>query len=272
MKTLFFESESGNISGFCEYFWQSGEIVLNYNIKQKKDFKNILKIYALSSKKPFNTPIIVDTLEFSSGTAASGRRISSSGLIENGYRKDDIDTFAVVKISASGKKESIEGVCFGENAWDIEGAFFEKNTEIASVKDPAERGREVLEEIKERTKTKDPAMQKVWLDILKEESEKLQVSEISLSENYKWYKIDKIRPPIALSGYRHLLYVTEIMTAFETSGEYLFGINGSHTALAIKCSSFNPFVNANDCTAKIGEYYAVGLYLAPDGQYFEKPH
>lgn len=273
METLIFDAFIGNVSGFTEYYTTDGSIYITYNIKSDIGLENeIFKIYALSSKKPFNKPVIADTLEFKSGIAGESRRISRSSLEQNGFSDSDIDTFAVVKIDTNGNAEAVIAACFASLKWDIAGAFLNKSEmNIAKIKDPAERGREVLESIKERTKTKDPAAQMLWLTILSDAVRSMKKSDISPVQGYEWYISEDIRPPVELSAYKHLLFVTEVMTEFDRQGFYLFGVKGrSHTAVAIKSDGFNPFVTASDCAVKIDDYFTVGVYLAPDGQYFEK--
>ena len=270
MKTLIFEA----VSGFAEYHNSDGNITVNYNINSNGlDEKRIYKIYALSSKKPFNKPLITDTLEFISGIASGKRELSRSVLMQSGFCASDIDTFAIVKTDEDGEAEEVSAACFASLKWDVEGAFLQKRIKVCAeeIKHPAERGRELMESIRERTKTKDPSVQKMWLDILADTVKCMKKSDESPLDGYDWYISEDIRPPIRLSAYKHLLFVTEVISAFDRYGYYLFGVKeNGHTALAIKSNDINPFVNANDCASKIGDYRIVGIYLAPDGQYFEK--
>lgn len=264
MKTLLFDNKE--ISGFLEYSVKSGLIEINYRIKCDIKTDTFLKIYALSSKKPFNKPLIADTLEFKENTATGICSISHSSLFENGYLENDIDTFAVAKSDFSEKPIS---ACFAGEKWDVDGAF--KRHGISETKNPKNHAIEVLNSIKEKMKTNDPNIQKRWLEKLEEATKNLKISDVSLLSGYTWYEIENMKPPIPISSYRHLLFVTEVMTEFEKCGHYLLGIkNDGHTALAIKSERFNPFINANDCVIKLDGYFIVGVYLASDGQYFEK--
>ena len=267
MKTLIFEDKSNKFSGFLEYFVLNGAIEINYNIKGEISQNIFLKIYALSSKKPFNKPIIADTLEFKANVASGKCRISNSSLLQNGFKESDIDTFAIAKSDFS--ENPVVAACFTTTKWDIGGAF--KGIEVCEVKNPAQRGKEILNSIKEKIKTNDPNFQKEWLSELLNAVEEMKKSDESPLSDYSWYILDSMKPPLPLSAYRHLLFVTEVMTEFEKCGHYLFGIKkDGHTALALKAERFNPFVNANDCAVKADDYFIVGVYLAPEGQYFEK--
>ena len=261
LKTLLFDSNE--ISGFLEYSVKNSLIEINYRIKGDIKTDTFLKIYVLSSKKPFNKPLIADTLEFKENTASGSCVISHSTLLQNGYLESDIDTFAVAKADFSEKPIS---ACFDGIRWDISGAF-----KTAELSNPKKHAIEVLNSIKDKMKTNNPDIQKLWLEKLNETVKNLKVSDISPLSDYTWYEIESMKPPIPISSYRHLLFVTEVMTEFEKYGHYLLGIkNDGHTALAVKSERFNPFINANDCAIKLDDYFVVGIYLAPDGQYFEK--
>jgi len=268
LQTLIFKSESESISGFIEYNNTNSEIEICYNIEADILPIGFLKLYILSSKNPFNKPIIADTLEFKSQIATGKRIFSRTYLFENGFKDAMPDTFAIVKTDGSGNADSIEAVCFEKSEWEVEKVL--KTIGICQSESPVKRGARIMKSIKERSRNTDPQIQKIWLDRLLKTVVKMKKSDISPVEDYTWYISEDMRPPLPLSAYRHLLFVTEVMTAFDKNGFYLFGIkDDGHTALSIK-SNRNPFVNANDCSVKINDFFTVGVYLAPDGQYFEK--
>jgi len=268
LKTLILKSDNENISGFIEYSETNAGIEICYNIKDTFLPDGFLKLYILSSAKPFNKPIIADTLEFKSQVATGKRSLSYSYLTEYGLHKSEADTFAIVKTDSIGNPDSVEAVCFVNSEWNVKSAL--KNTVICQNENPAERGERIIESIKERTKTTDPKAQQLWIDKLLKSAVSMKKSNISPIEGYNWYICEDMRPPLPLSAYRHLLFVTEVMTAFDKEGYYLFGIkDDGHTAISIKASR-NPFVNANDCAVKTGDFFTAGVFLAPDGQYFER--
>lgn len=269
MKTLIFKSDNENISGFIEYHASNNGIEICYNIKSVIPADGFLKLYIMSSKKPFNNPIIADTLEFKSQVATGKRTFGYLHLMEYGFSGSEADTFAIVKTDSKGNPDSVEAVCFAFAEWNVQKTL--NNIGICHTESPVKRGEKIMEEIKKRTKTTNPEIQKIWLDRLLKAAVQMKKSDIYPIDGYSWYKIEDMHPPLPLSSYRHLLFVTEVMTAFDEEGFYLFGIkDDGHTALSIKANRNNPFVNANDCAVKTGDFFTVGIYLAPDGQYFEK--
>lgn len=269
MNTILFEETALCRRGFAEYGERHGGLYIKYSIEFKENITDIFKLTALSSKKPFAVPIVADTAVVENLCAASQREISHATLVRHGYTADDIDTFVLIKKCADGSWGDAATRCFGGIVWDAEGAFKADLTAISHS--PTEKGKEILKSIKELTKCRSPETAQKWREKVSAAVNGMERCKNAPVMGYEWYTSYDIRPPVPLSAYRHLLYVTQVITCFDRDGFYLFGTaDGGHTALAVRSDGSNPFVNADDCAVKNGSWWTVGVYLGDDGQYFEK--
>ncbi len=264
MQTVILKSVSSDISGVIEYTPCPDCIRLSYNLsREEKDKKSILKLLLLSSQKPTNMPVIADTAEFDILHAFGKAKVSKATLAYNGYYIDDIDTFCVVEKSSSMPK--LVAVGYVNLLWNtadgIKRLFDdEKSTALT-------RGELLLKSIKKPPKDKN-----AYLDIIKSLGEyiKSMKKSTALSKGgYDWYEMNSTTAPLNISAYCHLLYVPKVREAFLNEKCLLLGIKtGGKTALAIKTKGENPFVNADDCAVRQGDFWVVGVEFKEDGQYF----
>lgn len=268
MKTAIFE-KNNMFEGVVEYKCSADKLRITYSVKPTgKAPKQIYKLYALSSSSPLSNPICVDTLDFSESTATGDKTVSAAEFKTAGFDCSDIDTFAIVSDS------HVAACCFEKYSWRVCGVF-EKNSlpYKPDIENPIDRANRIMENFKAQTSSHNPSNAKFWIDSLKKACGKLDVSNNKLPAGYTWYTVKDIRPPIPLSSYRHILFTSEAVSAFDSAGEYCIGISeDGHTALAVKSAAgMNPFANASDCAVMFGGFQIVGILLAADGQYFEKP-
>lgn len=271
MQTLIFAPSEYGMSGYMEIFENGNVIKLRYGFKSENiEEKNLYKLYALCKSKPNNAPVPADTAEFKNGYAQAEREFTAAALKEFGYAPDELDTFVLVKKNPITADVRVCAKCFKNDEWDAEKVFEYNDT--VNIINPLNRARDTLEAIKQRTCTKDAAVSKRWISEVQAAVKEYPRLDVTISDKYTWYKINSVFPPVNLSSYMHLLFVTEVAEAVYRSGYYIFGVNiDGHTAVAVKsCGNSNPFVNADDCCVKIGGFFTVGIYLASDGQYFEK--
>lgn len=269
MNTLLFEETDICNGGFIEYGARHGGLFLKYSIKFKINTDSIFKLVALSSEKPFNVPIVADTIEIKNLSADSQREISHETLVRHGYLADDADTFVLVQKCPDGSWGTVATRCFGGNVWNADNVFEAGLTTVMQT--PAQRGKQILNSIKELTKCRTPQTAKKWAEAASLAASSMEKAQEAPVAGYEWYISHDIRPPVALSAYRHLLYVAPVINCFERYGAYLFGLaGGGRTALAVRSDGANPFINADDCATKVENWWVVGIYLGDDGQYFEK--
>lgn len=270
MKTLIFIPSDDEVNGYMELTERENGIKIKYGFTLAEQEEGVIyKLYGLSAKKPFGTPVVIDTIEFKDNLAQSERELTLASLGERGYLPEEINTFVLVKKNFTTADVKVAAKCFAGLVWEVDGAF--ENTGEVKVISPLRRGTEALEKIKKRTQTTDANVHKIWLKRIENAVRDFEKFNTDISGKYEWYRINSMIPPVNLPAYRHLLFVTEVMESVYKNGFYLFG-NGKygHTALAVIAKSVNPFINADDCSKKINDFYTVGVLLAPDGQYFEK--
>ncbi len=271
MKTLIFIPSEYGISGYMEIFENEHSIKIRYGFKTENIEENYMyKLYGLCGNKPNVAPMAADTVEFKNGFAQSEREYSVAVLNEYGYTSAELDTFVLVKKNLVTADIVVCAKCFKYDEWNAEKAFEYNDT--VNIINPLNRARDTLEAIKQRTCTKDSSVYKIWISEIQAAVKEYEKFDVSISDKYTWYKVNSLFPPVNLSAYTHLLFVTEIADTVYRHGYYIFGVGGGgHTAVAVKSlGNSNPFVNADDCCVKIGKFFTIGIYLAPDGQYFEK--
>ncbi len=266
MQTVILKSVSSDISGVIEYTYLTDCLRLSYNLsREEKDKSPILKLLLLSSQKPANMPVIADTAEFDILHASGEAKVSKSSLAYNGYYIDDIDTFCVVEKGTSTPK--LVAVGYVNLLWNTEKCI--KRLFNAEKANALTRGELLLKSIK-----KPPKDQNAYLDIIKgigKYIKSMEKSSLVPIENYEWYKMEDIKAPLDIGAYCHLLYVPKVQDAFLEESCLLLGIKkGGKTALAIKTKGENPFVNAEDCAVRHGEFWVVGVEFKEDGQYFTR--
>ncbi len=92
--------------------------------------------------------------------------------------------------------------------------------------------------------------------------------------DFEWVRIGTVEECFGLSAVSHLIYDTAFLQMFCNFKEWYFGRQGNRMfAVCMGCTHDNtPFSNAEDCSvvAKCDgvNYYAVGIALLDDGQYF----
>ena len=248
-----------NLTGTVSYRVTHEGVYIQWDAVADEDEDVVVSL--VSFRKPGNLPVIASEIRFLKGNNSGSCTVSEDDLILNGYSASDADTF----VFSSKTSYRVLAVGYGGFLWDVG----YKIKEIMRKKDYSlVRGNQILKSIK-----KPPAdiygYQKVILQI--ENSERsLAPAEISPVKKYRWYSIKGENLPVHMSAYKHLLSDEKAKNTLMQSGELLFGIgNNGRTALALK-SPDNPFVTAEDCACKTGEYFVVGVRFAPDGQYFEK--
>ena len=93
-------------------------------------------------------------------------------------------------------------------------------------------------------------------------------------KDFEWHRVEDIKEVFSLSAIRHIVFSPSFLQSFEKSGFWLMGYRDNIFAICIKGEKDlpNPMENALDCCVSFEEnenlYYAVGLGLFDDGQYF----
>ena len=261
MKTVILKSYE-NLRGVVEYYSRNDELVLEWNIESHVPKAKLL---LMSSSKPFNPPVFAGNIELGFQDSQGRIIVNAENLIINEYNPDDIDTFVFVRDGA--QSEEVMAVGYASLIWDVRKSIkiaFEEKRDMSLV-----RGELLLKKMK-----KPPEPMEVYRSILQKAEnlrKKLSPALAVPCPGYDWFSLTRLKSPLEISSYEHLLMPDTVRYSFDKEGEILYGIgNRGKTAFALKGQGFNPFVTAEDCVVKSGEYYIVGVHFAPDGQYFEK--
>lgn len=255
---MIFEKNEICAGGFTEFCVSRRGLTVKYGIKFFAFGGEICKLF-VSSGKFSCEPVLADTLEIKEQSdglffASGAREIALSEFEKSGFSPSFADTFVVIKKDEYGAKKVITTA-----------------TETAAEEplSPKERGKKALLAVKAASAGKTRGANAVWARKISDFAKNLNEAKENILPFYTWYELRDVRAPLSLSAYRHVMYCAEVLTCFEKTGYLLLGVNGFHTALAAK-ADFNPFVNAEDCAEKAGDWFAVGVLLGEDGVYFEK--
>lgn len=94
------------------------------------------------------------------------------------------------------------------------------------------------------------------------------------SDGYEWHRVTGGSGITNLSSVRHILSGRYAAAAVGKAGYYIAGVRKDdpcHIAIGIpECRHVCPMPQLRDCCVFSGGYHIAGVYLAEDGQYFEK--
>ncbi len=94
------------------------------------------------------------------------------------------------------------------------------------------------------------------------------------SDGFEWHRITGSSGITNLSAVRHILSGRYAAAAVGKAGYYIAGVKKDdpcHIAIGIpECRHVCPMPQLRDCCVFSGGYHIAGVYLAEDGQYFEK--
>lgn len=94
------------------------------------------------------------------------------------------------------------------------------------------------------------------------------------SDGYEWHRVTGGSGITNLSAVRHILSGRYAAAAVGKAGYYIAGVKKDdpcHIAIGIpECRHVCPMPQLRDCCVFSGGYHIAGVYLAEDGQYFEK--
>ena len=260
METIILNAVSAEIEGIVECTKKDNLLMVQYSLISKER-PRVMRLKALSSKKPCNTPVKIDVPVFERGRAWGKKEISLSELAMSGYVPRDIDTFVLTFEDKSQTRIAATG--FGGLRWDI--SYQIDRICDQKEKNPVYSGGKLLEKLKaEKDSAKDKSEIIRALSHAGKSLEKVKENPLN---GYNWYRFDKRVYPLGLSIFTH---ITENMDNCR-EGAILIGIKGDgHTAVAVKGNKDNPFATALDCSVHINGYWIVGVCFKEDGQYFER--
>ena len=91
---------------------------------------------------------------------------------------------------------------------------------------------------------------------------------------YRWHRVDKDSPRGNLSSVSHIINGVKARSALRIYGHYILGIctkDIHHIAVGIPSDVHqDPTPQVADCSRFCDGYRITGIFLAKDGQYFEK--
>ncbi len=268
-KTVVISPYEKNISGTLTHFIENGTMHIKLNLSAKCSENDILRLYALSTSHAALDPYLAEIYD---GYCASfpESKTEEKDVLGTGYKISDFDTFVITRYNEQ-NEEAIGAAFFGLE-WSA-AKFLKKDFLPPSPEadTPMERAKEILGRRKPTCKS-----QKTDVYATQFSNNCLKYHTVSLNgaNGYTWYKIDGAKSITQLSGVAHALSNSNAVLALKQSGHYLAGIckkDFHHIAIAVPSSpNICPMPQLSDCCEYIDGYHIVGIFLANDGQYFEK--
>ena len=257
----------------------SGDTINIHIVLNHPDYgsDSIIRLYALSTAHAAKMPYLAEIYDGSAGELNACIRREDIAAV--GYVPEDIDTYLLTKYTTSGEIP-LAGAFLGLE-W-CAARFLQKSSALCNEEDeqirepkpdtPLEQAKELLSS--RCTKTiSDEMIDAIIGDFTAEVKEHYAVA---LPDNsiYNWFRIDKDVPIGNLSAVAHILGGGRTRSALRTYGYYIVGIHRSnkrHIAVGIPSDRQNcPTPQVSDCSAFSDGYHITGIFLANDGQYFEK--
>lgn len=268
-KTVVISPYEKNISGTLTHFVENGTMHIKLNISAKCSENDILRLYALSTSHASLEPYLAEIYDGCCGIFPESKT-EEKDVLGTGYKIPDFDTFVITRYNEH-KEEAIAAAFLGLE-WSAAKFLKKDNSEQAPQPDtPMDRARQILDK---RKSTSPIGNTDIYANEFRTVSEKYDTVTLKGAEDYKWYKITGTKSISKLSAVAHALSNRNAISALEQSGHYLAGIcknDFHHIAIAIPaCRHICPMPQLSDCCEYVDGYHIAGIFLAKDGQYFEK--
>lgn len=264
METIIINPNKGKTAGVIECTVKANELVVCYSLTSDESQK-IMRLRALSSKKPHNAPLRIDVPVFERGRAEGKRKITAMDLGMQGYNARDIDTFVLTYEDKC--KTEVVASGFGGLIWDI--SYLNGRISEIQSENALNNTEKLLNKL--RLNKENKSSKNKIIDALHEAEKLLTKTRYNPCEKYRWYCFLKEVYPFGLSIFRHIIENMDCHMEEGFSDSLLVGVGEEgHVALAVGETEKNPFKIAEDCAAFKNGYWIVGVCFKDDGQYFER--
>ncbi len=268
-KTVVISPYEKNISGTLTHFVENQTLHIKLNLSARCGENDILRLYALSTSHAALDPYLAEIYDGNSGSFPEAK-IEEKDVLGTGYKIPDFDTFVITRYNEQ-KEEAIAAAFLGLE-WSA-AKFLKKDTNANSPTPdtPMDRAKEILGKRKGTLQSQKTDM---YANEFRANASKYHTVSLQGADGYSWYKITDAKSITRLSGVAHALSNSNAISALKQSGHYLAGICKSdfhHIAIAIpECRHICPMPQLSDCCEYVDGYHIAGIFLANDGQYFEK--
>ena len=272
-KTVVISPYHKDVSGTLEHEPYRGGIRIRIRLNHPAfGCEDILRLYALSTTHAARRPYLAEIFDAQSQELCT--EIKDDDISAIGYGLDDIDTY-VITVYNKDSETAIAGAFLGLE-W-CAARFL--NTSAATVKSkepepdtPLENAKKLLE-----TRKGGGATQSRIQTIAKSfEATVSGFEQLSITggDDYSWYRIEGDMQFSAPSAVRHIVSGSATLSAIRAAGHYIAGIckgDNRHIAIGVPACCYNcPVPQVSDCCVFADGYHIAGIFLANDGQYFEK--
>ncbi len=271
-KTVVITPYQKEVSGTLEHERQFDDIVirirLNHPVYQNED---ILRLYALSTAHAARRPYLADIFDVQSQLLCA--RIKPDAVPAIGYALDDIDTY-IITVYNQQNETAIAGAFLGLE-WCA--ARFLNTTATTDCDEPKpDTPLENAKILLETHKGAGATQSRIQAIVKSFETAVADFEQLSLAggDSYIWYRINGDTQLSAPSAVRHILSGNAALSAIRVAGHYIAGIckdDNRHIAIGVPACRYNcPVPQVADCCVFADGYHIAGIFLANDGQYFEK--
>lgn len=268
-KTVVISPYDKNTSGTLTHCIENGVMRIKLNINTLCNNNFVLRLYALATSKAALKPYLADIYD---GCTSSMPEtcVSENDVSGSGYSLYDFDTFVITKYCE--KNETPAGAAFLGFEWNA-AKFLKAETTEKSInpEQPLEKAKNILNV---RKTIKNANLTEFYAKEFITNASKHEQLFISGADEYRWYKIPQSTVISSLSSVNHAISNTNGVNAINNSGHYIAGVfkkNIFHIAIGISSPQNNcPMPQLSDCCKYCSGYHITGIFLADDGQYFEK--
>lgn len=273
-RTVILSPYKREFSGTAELIGNSLRVTVNHpnNLPGTR-----LKLYALSTSRAATYPCMVGIYEIQGISTDISETISSDALSAAGYRIEDIDTYLIT--TESGSSEEAAAAAFFGLEWNAARFLTRPLGPLKPKEEPIDsdntlsNAENILSSLKGGKKVSLEKIDK-YINDFKKNIQQFEKCDDVNSSIFEWYKITSPSPVSSLSAVRHILSGKFAASGISSAGYYIAGIkktDNRHIAIGIPgCRHICPMPQLTDCCSFEGGYHIAGIYLAEDGQYFEK--
>ncbi len=268
-KTVVISPYENNASGTLTHCIENGVMRIKLNLNINCSENHILRLYALATSRAALKPYLAEIYDGCMGSFSEAC-VEEKDVSGSGYSIYDFDTFVLTRYCD--KSETPIGAAFLGFEWNA-AKFLKKEDNEKSVlpEAPLSRAKDILGKRKGVAKngTIDHFAQE-----FEQNASKYQPTHIQGGDCYNWHKIQGMSVIAELSAVRHALSGGGASNAINAAGHYIAGVcknDFHHIAIGIPSpQGVCPMPQLADCCEYVGGYHIAGIFLANDGQYFEK--
>lgn len=289
MNSIIISPYTKGVSGTAERTSTESSTSIRFDINHPQyETGDMLRLYVMSTSHAAHSPYLIGYYEAKGSADTLSGNFTDDNLKDKTFSRSDADTYLITHYD--GKNEEPVAAAFFGLEWNA-ARFLTATADDGEDKQNADgrihsehgnsncdaaiaNAKKVLGGLKNGKKISKAKIDEYISGVKKTLSAYEPLEGELAADGYEWHKITGKSRITNLSAVSHILSGKYAMSAVNRAGYYIAGIKNDdpcHIAIGIpECRHVCPMPQLRDCCVFSGGYHIAGVYLADDGQYFEK--